>query len=81
MTITVSLFPCLRAEAVNMAAYRKNRLPQKYFPLSTTPFKCFHGNRAIISHHKPFGSKCYVYISERTGVPPEVNIFHVLARL
>jgi hypothetical protein len=64
MPIAAPDFPCLWAEAVNMAAYLKNRLPHKHLPLSTTPFEHFHGKRPTISHLKPFGSKCYVHIRE-----------------
>jgi hypothetical protein len=64
MTIAAPDFPCLWAEAVNMAAYLKNRLPHKYLPSSTIPFKRFHSKRPTISHLKPFGSKCYVHIQE-----------------
>jgi hypothetical protein len=64
MTIAAPDFPCLWAEAVNMAAYLKNRLPHKHLPSSTTPFERFHGKRPTISHLKPFGSKCYVHIRE-----------------
>jgi transposase InsO family protein len=81
MTIAAPDLPCLWAEAVNMATYLKNRLPHKHLPSSTTPFERFHRKRPTISHLKPFGSKCYVYISERKSIPQEVNIFHVLTRL
>jgi hypothetical protein len=64
MTIAAPDFPCLWADAVNMAAYLKNRLPHKHLPSSTTPFERFHGKRPTISHLKPFGSKCYVHIRE-----------------
>jgi hypothetical protein len=57
MTIATVDFPCLWAEAVNMAAYLKNRLPHKYLPSSTTAFEHFSGKRPTISHLKPFGSK------------------------
>jgi transposase InsO family protein len=64
MTIAAPDFPCLWAEAVNMAANLKNRLPHKHLPSSTTPFEPFHGKRPIILHLKLFGSKCYVHIRE-----------------
>jgi transposase InsO family protein len=64
MTIVAPDFPYLRAEAINMAAYLKNRLPPKQLLSSTTPFECFHGKRPTISHLKPFGSNCYVHIRE-----------------
>jgi hypothetical protein len=64
MTIAAPDFPCLWAEAVNMAAYLMNRLPHKHLPSSTTPFERFHGKRPTISHLKLFGSKCYVHIRE-----------------
>jgi hypothetical protein len=75
MTIAAPDFQCLWAEAINMAAYLKNRLPHKHLPSSTTPFECFHHKRATISDLKPFGSQCYVYIrveersSGRTHLP------------
>jgi hypothetical protein len=64
MTITTPDFPCLWAEAVNMAACLKNRPPHKHLPSSITPVECFHCKRPKISHLKPFGSKCYVHIRE-----------------
>jgi hypothetical protein len=54
----------LWAQAINMAANLKNRLPHKHFPSSTTPFERFHGKRPTISHLNLFGSKCYVHIRE-----------------
>jgi hypothetical protein len=57
MTIATPYFPCLWAEAINMIAYLKNRLPHKYLPSSPTPFERFHGKRPTISHVKPLGSK------------------------
>jgi hypothetical protein len=64
MTIAAPDFPCLWAEAVNLAAYLKNRLPHKHLPSSTTPFERFHSKRPTISHLKPFGNKYYVHIRE-----------------
>jgi hypothetical protein len=64
MTNAAPDFPSLWAEAVNMVAYLKNRLPHKHLPSSTTPFERFHGKRPTISPLKPFGSKCYVHIRE-----------------
>jgi hypothetical protein len=73
MIIAAPHFPCLWAEAVNMAAYLKPRLPHKHLPTSTTPFEPFHGNRPTISHLS--GSEVNVmYISERKSNPPEVKI-------
>jgi hypothetical protein len=62
MTIPDPDFPCLGAEAVNMAAYLKNRLPHKHVPSLTTPFELFHGKRLPISNLKLFGSKCSEHI-------------------
>jgi hypothetical protein len=62
MTIAACDFPCLWAEAINMAAYLKNRLLHKHLPSSTTPFERIHSNRPTISHLKPFGTQCYVHI-------------------
>jgi transposase InsO family protein len=42
MTIAAPDFPCLWAEARNMAADLRNRVPHKHLPSSTTPFECFH---------------------------------------
>jgi hypothetical protein len=64
MTIAAPDFPCLWAEAVNMAAYLQNRLRHKHLPLSTTPFERFDSKRPTISHLKPFVSKCNVHIRE-----------------
>jgi hypothetical protein len=64
LTIVTPDFPYLWAEAINMAAYLKNRLPHKYLPLSTTPFERFQSKRPTISHLTPFGRKCYVHIRE-----------------
>jgi transposase InsO family protein len=64
MTIAAPDFPCLWAEAVNMAAYLKNRLLHKHLPSSITPVERFHGKRPTISLLKRFGSKCYVHIRE-----------------
>jgi hypothetical protein len=64
MTIDAHDFTCLGAEAVNMAAYLKNWLLHKHLSSSTIPFEHFQGNRPIISHLKPFGSKCSVHIRE-----------------
>jgi transposase InsO family protein len=64
MTIAPPDFPCLWAAAGNMAAYLKNKLPNKHLPSSTTPFERFHCKRPTISHLNPFGSKCYVHIRE-----------------
>jgi hypothetical protein len=71
--------PACGAEAVNIAAYLKNRLPHKHLPSSTTPFERFNHKRPTISYSKLLGSKC-MYISERKSVPLEENIYHVLAR-
>jgi hypothetical protein len=64
MTIAAPDFPWLWAEAINMGAYLKSRLPHKYLLLSTTPFECFHSKRLTISNHNPSRSKCYVHIRE-----------------
>jgi transposase InsO family protein len=64
MIIAVADLPCLWAEAVNMAAYLKTRLPHKHLPSSTMPFERFYRKKPIISHLKPFGSKCSVHIRE-----------------
>jgi hypothetical protein len=64
MTIAAPDFPCLWAEAINMATYLKNRLPHNHLPSSTTPFERVHGKTPTISHLKPFGSKCYEHIRE-----------------
>jgi transposase InsO family protein len=48
MTIGAPDFPCLWAEAINMATYLTNRHPYKHLPSSTTPFKPFHSKRPII---------------------------------
>jgi hypothetical protein len=69
MSIAAPDFPCLWAEAVNMAAYQKNTLPHKHLPSSTTPFDHFHGKSPTISQLKPFGSKCYVHIREEEHSP------------
>jgi hypothetical protein len=57
MTIAAPDFPCLWAEAGNMAAYLKNRLLHKHIPSSRIPFERFHSKRPTISQLKPFGSK------------------------
>jgi hypothetical protein len=62
MTIASPDFSCLLAEAVNMAAYLKTRLPHKHLPSSPISFERFHGKRPTISLLKLFGGKCYVYI-------------------
>jgi hypothetical protein len=64
ITIGAPDVPYLLTEAVNMAAYPKNRLPHKHFPSSTRLVESFHGKRPTISHLKRFGSKCDVYILE-----------------
>jgi hypothetical protein len=64
MTFAAPDFHCLWAEAINMAAYLKNRLPHKYLPSSTIPFERFQGTRPTISYLNPFGHKCYVYIRQ-----------------
>jgi hypothetical protein len=64
MTIAAPDFPCLWAEAINMAAYLKNRLPHKYLPSSITPFKRFHCKRPPISHLKLFRRECYGHFRE-----------------
>jgi hypothetical protein len=79
MTIAAPDFPCLWAEAVNMAAYLKTRLPHKHLPSSTTPFERFHGKDQQF-HTLSRLEVNVMYISERKSVPPEVNTFHVLAR-
>jgi hypothetical protein len=67
LTIAAPDFPCLLAEAINMAAYLKCRLPHKYFLSSTTPFECFHRKRPTISLLNPVGSKCYIHIRDEQG--------------
>jgi transposase InsO family protein len=62
MTIAAPDFPCLWAEAVNMAAYLKTRLPHTHLPSSTTPFEAFHGKRLTISYLKLSGTKCYLHM-------------------
>jgi hypothetical protein len=64
MTNVAPDFLCLWADTINMAAYLKTRLPHKDFPSSTTPVERFHAKTPIISHLKPFGSKCDVHIGE-----------------
>jgi hypothetical protein len=80
MTIAAPDFPCLWAEAINMAAYLKNRLPHKYLPSSTTPFEMFFMAKDQQYHTLSHSEVNVMYISERKSVPPEVNIFHVLVR-
>jgi hypothetical protein len=64
MTIAAPDFLRLSAEAVNMGASLKNSFPHKYLRSSTIAIKCFHGKRPTMTHHKLFGSKCYVHIRE-----------------
>jgi transposase InsO family protein len=76
MTIAAPDFPCLSAEAVNMAAYLKTRVPHKHITSSTTPFECFHAKRPTILHLKPFRSKCYVHIGEEEGSCRSKHLSH-----
>jgi hypothetical protein len=64
LTIPAPNLPCMWAEAINMAADLKNRLPHKYLLSSTTLFEHFHVKRPTTLHLKPFGSKCEVHIRE-----------------
>jgi hypothetical protein len=64
MTIAAPDFLWIWPEAINIAAYLKNRLPHKHLPSSTILFKHFHSKRPTILHLKLFGSNCYVHIRE-----------------
>jgi hypothetical protein len=79
MTIAATDFPCLWAEAFNIAGYLQIRLPHKHLPSSKTPFEYFHCKRPTISHLKPLASKWYLHIREEEH-PSGVNIVYVVAR-
>jgi transposase InsO family protein len=80
MIIAAHEFPSLVAEAVNMGAYLNNRFPHNHFLSSPRPFVYFLGNNQ--QYHTLSSSEATViYISQRTSIPREVNILHVLASL
>jgi hypothetical protein len=80
MSIDAPDFPCLWAEAVNMAAYLKHRLPHKYLLSSTTHSNVFT-TKDQQYHTLTHLDANNMYISERKSIPLEVNIVHVLAKL
>jgi hypothetical protein len=49
ITTTDPDIPCLGAEAVNMVAYPKKRLPYKYRPSSIIPFEGIYSKQPTIS--------------------------------
>jgi hypothetical protein len=79
MTIAAPDFPCLWAEAINMAAYLKNRLPHKYLHHQQHPSNVFMAKDQQY-HTLSYWEVNVMYISERKSIPLEVNIFHVLVR-
>ena len=52
------------AEAVSTSVYLKNRQPHKTIK-DRTPYEAFFSNKPSITHLKPFGSECYVYIPKQ----------------
>jgi hypothetical protein len=62
MTTAIPDFPFLWVEAINIAAYSQNRLPNKHLLSSTTPFQDCHCNRQTISPLPRFRSKCNIHI-------------------
>ena len=56
----------LWAEAVSTAVYARNRLPHKGLGKPTTPHAKLYGEKPCISHMRPFGTKCYVHIPEKS---------------
>jgi hypothetical protein len=64
MTIAAPDLGCVWAKADNMATNLKTRVPHKYLPSSTTPFKYFYGKRPTILDLTQFRSKCYIHIRD-----------------
>ena len=52
-------------EAVNTAAYLKNRTITKALPLSKTPYEVFYGTKPDVSHLRVFGCTAYACVDRQ----------------
>jgi transposase InsO family protein len=53
--------------AVDTANHIKNRITHKSLPSNTTPYELFKGCRPNLAYFRPFGSKCYSRLMDKTG--------------
>jgi hypothetical protein len=54
----------LWAKASSTAIHIKNRLLYSTFKLKTLPYEIMFGDKPLIKCLYPFGSKCYMHVSE-----------------
>ena len=54
----------LWAEAVNTAAYIRNRVPNNRTGNTVTPYECWFGSKPVVAHLRVFGSDAYVHVPD-----------------
>jgi len=56
------------AEAITTAVYHRNRLPNRSIAKST-PYQSLYHKKPLISHLRPYGTKCFVHLPEEKRQP------------